>query len=35
MVRGLGRVTKIDPYDGVVEINTGNKIISLSYGNGS
>ncbi len=31
-VKQLGRVTKIDPYDGVVEISTGNKIISLSYG---
>ena len=33
-VRDLGRITKIDPYDGVVEINTGSKMISLSYGNG-
>lgn len=33
MVKQLGRVTKIDPYDGVVEISTGSKIISLSYGN--
>lgn len=31
-IRGLGRVTKIDPYDGVVEVNTGHKVISLSYG---
>ncbi len=35
MIKGLGRVTKIDPYDGVVQVNTGNKVISLSYGNGS
>ena len=34
MVKQLGRVTKIDPYDGVVEVSTGNKMISLSYGNG-
>lgn len=34
MIKELGRVTKIDPYDGVVEINTGNKMMSLSYGNG-
>lgn len=34
VVRDVGRITKIDPYDGVVEINTGNKVISLSYGNG-
>lgn len=31
-IKGVGRVTKIDPYDGIVEINTGNKSISLSYG---
>lgn len=31
-INHLGRVTKIDPYDGVVEINTGNKVVSLSYG---
>lgn len=34
MIKGVGRVTKIDPYDGLVEINTGNKAVSLSYGNG-
>jgi hypothetical protein len=34
IVKDLGRVSKIDPYDGVVEINTGSKMISLSYGNG-
>jgi hypothetical protein len=32
VIKSLGRVTKIDPYDGVVEINTGNKTLSLSYG---
>ncbi|MDA8561922.1 hypothetical protein N9L02_02275 [Gammaproteobacteria bacterium] len=31
-LRDYGRVNKIDPYDGVVEIDTGNKIIALSYG---
>lgn len=35
MIRGAGRVVKIDPYDGVVEVNTGNKVVSLSYGNGN
>lgn len=35
VIKGLGRVTKIDPYNGVVEINTGNKVVSLSYGSGS
>ena len=34
MIKGLGRVVKIDPYDGVVEVSMGNKVISLSYGNG-
>lgn len=34
-IKSLGRVTKIDPYDGVVEINTGRKIVSLSYGTGA
>lgn len=34
MVKDVGRVSKIDPYDGVVEINTGNKVVALSYGNG-
>ncbi|RDI48617.1 hypothetical protein [Aquicella lusitana] len=34
LIKGVGRVTKIDPYDGVVEINTGNRVVSLSYGNG-
>jgi len=33
VVRDLGRISKIDPYDGVVEINTGNKTVTLSYGN--
>ncbi|MBA3662495.1 MAG: hypothetical protein H0W64_12255 [Gammaproteobacteria bacterium] len=35
MLKNTGRVIKIDPYDGVVEINTGNKVVSLSYGNGT
>ena len=35
VIRDLGRITKIDPYDGIVEINTGSKTIALSYGNGS
>lgn len=34
-IKSLGRVVKIDPYDGIVEINTGSKTISLSYGNGA
>lgn len=33
-IKDVGRVTKIDPYDGVVEINVGNRTVSLSYGNG-
>lgn len=35
VVKGVGRVTKIDPYDGIVEINTGKRIAALSYGNGA
>lgn len=35
VIKDIGRVTKIDPYDGIVEINTGTKSVSLSYGNGS
>jgi hypothetical protein len=35
MIKDLGKVTKIDPYDGIVEVNTGTKMVSLSYGNGS
>ncbi len=31
-LKKYGRVTKIDPYDGIVAIDTGNKIITLSYG---
>lgn len=34
-LRGIGRITKIDPYDGVVQIDTGSRIITLSYGNNS
>lgn len=34
IIKDLGRVSKIDPYDGVVEINTGTKVVSLSYGAG-
>lgn len=32
ILRNYGRVTKIDPYDGIVNIDTGNKVITLSYG---
>ncbi len=35
VIKGVGRVSKIDPYDGIVEINTGNKTVTLSYGNPS
>lgn len=33
VVKDLGRIAKIDPYDGIVEINTGSKMVTLSYGN--
>ena len=32
MIKDVGRVIKIDPYDGTVEINMGNRTVSLSYG---
>lgn len=32
VIRGIGRITKIDPYDGIVNIDTGNKVVTLSYG---
>ncbi len=32
VLKDFGRITKIDPYDGIVDIDTGSKIISLSYG---
>lgn len=33
-IKDVGQVTKIDPYDGIVEIKVGNKTVTLSYGNG-
>jgi hypothetical protein len=32
VLKDFVRITKIDPYDGVVEIDTGSKVITLSYG---
>jgi len=32
LLRDYGRITKIDPYDGIVNIDNGSKIITLSYG---
>jgi hypothetical protein len=32
ILKGYGRIMKIDPYDGVVEIDNNGRIISLSYG---
>jgi hypothetical protein len=32
ILKGYGRITRIDPYDGVVDIDTGNRVVSLSYG---
>lgn len=31
-LKKYGRVTKIDPYDGIVSIDTGTKVITLAYG---
>ncbi len=35
LLKGYGRITKIDPYDGVVSIDTGRKVVTLSYGTGA
>lgn len=32
LLKDYGRITKIDPYDGIVEIDTGAKTVTLSYG---
>ncbi len=32
VLKDLGRITKIDPYDGIVNIDIGNRILTLSYG---
>lgn len=34
VLKDYGRITKIDPYNGVVDIDTGAKTVSLSYGTG-
>jgi hypothetical protein len=34
VLKDLGKITKIDPYDGIVNIDTGKKVITLSYGTG-
>jgi intracellular multiplication protein IcmG len=31
-LKGYGRIMKIDPYDGIVELDVGGKVIALSYG---
>lgn len=31
-IKDIGRISKIDPYDGVVQVDVGNKIITLTYG---
>jgi len=32
ILKKIGRIIKIDPYDGVVQIDNGGKLITLSYG---
>ncbi|SRR5579883_191045 len=32
LLKDYGRIIKIDPYDGIVNIDTGGRVISLSYG---
>jgi hypothetical protein len=34
-LKNYGRITKIDPYDGIVDIDTGKRVITLTYGVGS
>lgn len=34
-IKGVGRVIKIDPYDGIVQIDVRGQAISLSYGAGN
>jgi hypothetical protein len=34
VLKDFGRVMKIDPYDGIVEVDIGGKMVSLSYGSG-
>jgi intracellular multiplication protein IcmG len=34
LLKDYGRVSKIDPYDGIVQIDTGSRVITLSYGAG-
>jgi hypothetical protein len=31
-IKNYGRITKIDPYDGIVQIDVGGRTVSLSYG---
>lgn len=33
VIKDVGQVSKIDPYNGIVEIKVGNKTVTLSYGN--
>jgi len=34
VLKSLGKVTKIDPYDGTIQVDTGNRVITLTYGSG-
>lgn len=34
LLKDYGRIVKIDPYDGIVQIDNGSRIITLSYGSG-
>jgi hypothetical protein len=35
IIKNYGRITKIDPYDGIVQIDAGGRIVTLSYGAGA
>lgn len=32
VIKDFGKITRIDPYDGIVNIDTGRKMVTLSYG---
>jgi len=34
IIKDFGKVVKIDPYDGIVSVDTGKRVLSLTYGAG-
>jgi septal ring factor EnvC (AmiA/AmiB activator) len=35
VLKSFGRVIKLDPYDGIVEVDTGSRVVTLTYGGGT